>query len=145
MPFPMPGEPQHPTAETPVARAARHDDAIELRGAHLGADRGVTARVFFCRELLVDRVTIVRRATHHVEGLVLVEAVLELVPGQRLRAGWGVHVIFQSLQLPIVCRPPSFSTASLASFISAICSKVSFFSGSRSPTLMLFWCVHSVR
>src|SRR4051812_38550519 len=37
--------------------------------------------------MLIDRVAVIRRAAHHVERLVLVEPVLEFVPGQGFRAG----------------------------------------------------------
>src|ERR1043165_1915344 len=140
----MAGEPQHAAAEAPVARAAGDDDAIEPCRAHFRPDRGVTPRVFLRRELLVHRVAVIRRVAHHVERLVLVEPGFQFVPGERLGPRRRLHVC-QFLQLPMVCRPPAFSTASLASLRSAICSKASFFSGSRSPVLMLFWCVHSVR
>ena len=39
VPFPMAGQPGHAGAEAPVARAARHDDGVELVLAHLGAQR----------------------------------------------------------------------------------------------------------
>src|SRR3954467_11263578 len=115
----MTGEPQHTAAKAPVARPTRHDDAIELVLTHLGADRCVTPRVFLRRKPLVYRIAIVWRAAHHVERLVLVEARFELIPGERFRARGG-HAVTQSLQLPIVCRPPAFPTASLAIETSAI-------------------------
>src|SRR4051794_32937471 len=95
----MAGEPQHAAAKAPVARAARYNHAIELMLAHLGADRCVTPRVFLRRKLLVYRVAIVWRAAHHVERLGLVEARLELIPGERLRAGGG-----HALLSPCSCR-----------------------------------------
>src|SRR5436305_13814249 len=95
----MAGEPQHATPETPMAWPARHDDAIKLSLAHLGADGRVTPRVFLRRKLLVYRVAIVGRAAHHVERLVLVEARLELIPWERLRAGGG-----HALLSPCSCR-----------------------------------------
>src|SRR5437764_5658785 len=96
MPLPMAGEPQHAATKAPVARAARHDHAIEVRCTHFRADRRVTARVFFARELLVHGIAIIRRAAHHVERLVLVEARFELIPGARFRGGGG-HAVYTVL------------------------------------------------
>src|SRR5437764_13903445 len=96
----MAGEPQHAAAKAPVARAARYNHTIEFVLTHLGADRCVTPRVFLRRKLLVYRVAVIGRVPHHVERLVLVEARLELIPGERLRAGGG-HGLFS----PCSCRP----------------------------------------
>jgi hypothetical protein len=45
VPLPVAGQPQHPAAEAPVARAAGHDRAVEAELAHLRPQRGVAALV----------------------------------------------------------------------------------------------------
>ena len=157
MPFPMAGEPQHAAAEAPVAGSARHDHAVELVLAHLVAQRRVAARIFLLRELLVDRVPVIRRVAHVGERQRLVEARAHLLPGlvsggtRRLdvhgrslelarglfgkpvpaavKSGAGVfRNVRQSLQLPMLTGPPAASTASLARAKLATCSTVGFLS-----------------
>ena len=135
VPFPMAGEPQHAAAEAPVARAARRDDAVELVLAHLVAQRRVAAGVFLLGELLPHAVAVVRRVAHVGERDRLVELGADRLP--RLRperpARLFVHGQVYSVQLPMVTRPPAFSTASLASSMLATCSTVGFLASSMSP------------
>src|SRR5215813_3639846 len=83
----MAGEPQHAAAETPVARPARHDDGVELVLAHLGAQRGIAARVFLLGELLVDGVAVVRRLAHVGEWQRLIELAAHHLPRLWTNAG----------------------------------------------------------
>src|SRR5499427_5228390 len=128
-----------------MARAARHDDAVELVLAHLCAQRPVAALIFLFGEMIIDRIAVIGRCVHVGERRVLVEACAHLFP--RLvtgRAGLDVHRI-QSLQFPMVTAPPAASTASLASAIFATCSTVGFLSLSISPFSALLSIDHCVR
>src|SRR5215469_16882511 len=133
----MAGEPQHAATEAPVTRSARHDHAVELVDPHLGAQRRVAAGILGGRELLVDSVAVVGCLPHVGERKLLVEAGADLRPRLRTDAGrLNVHGTIgtprgscrtllllrrwlQSLQLPMVTRPPAASTASLATDMSA--------------------------
>ena len=150
MPFPVAGQPQHAGAEAPVAGTAGRDHAVELVLLHLGAQRGVAARIFLGGELLVDRVAVIGRAPHIGEGQGLVELVADDLPrlradrragrlhvhgnlgtGRKMRRrgfGRAVRLGDYSMHLPILIGPPSDFTASLAIASLKTCSTVGFWS-----------------
>src|SRR5262245_7122080 len=86
----MTSEPLHATAEAPMARATRHDHAVELVLAHLVTQRAVTALVFLLGKMIVDRVTVIRCLVHVGEGRVLIQALAHLFP--RLMRGRTRHL-----------------------------------------------------
>src|SRR5271166_1675887 len=98
MPFPMAGQPLHAAAEAPMAWAARHDHAVELMLAHFPAQRIMPARIFLLREMVVDRVAVIRRVVHVRERRILVEARSHLVPAE-VGQGLSAH-----LRLPLFRR-----------------------------------------
>ena len=134
VPFPMPGQPQHAAAETPVARPAGHDQRIELVLAHLGAQRGIAAVVFGFGELLPHRVAVIRCVAHIGERQRLIEFSAHHVPRLRSdtrRSDLCVHVpslrrTRYSVHPPMMTRPPAAATASLAIRILTTCSTVGF-------------------
>src|SRR5580704_6454782 len=90
----MPGEPEHAAAEAPMARAARHDDGVELLLAHLAPQRLIAPLIFGFGELLPHAIAVVRRVAHIGEGQRLIELGADDIPRLRTdarRADLGIH------------------------------------------------------
>src|SRR5262245_21023509 len=80
VPLPVPGQPAHATAETPVARTAGNDHRIELMCPHLATQCAIAALIFGLRELLPDRVAVVGRVAHVCERQRLIKLRSDNIP-----------------------------------------------------------------